>query len=88
MGNKLSGIRQNLIKPYNKLEIEAEKEEYMLGTALRRIRTKLIDPYNELKNDEEKKLYNQNNPELDEVMAIVDEIDRNNPKSKKKIKIL
>ena len=65
---------------------DVEKEEYMLGTALRRIRTKLIDPYNNLDNEEEKEEYKQNNPELEEVMAIVEEIDRNNSKIKKTIK--
>ena len=65
---------------------DIEKEEYIHGTALRRIRTKLIEPYNKLESDEEKELYKQNNPELEEVMAIVEEIDWNNPKNKKKIK--
>ena len=65
---------------------DIEKEEYIHGTALRGIRTKLIEPYNKLESDEEKELYKQNNPELEEVMAIVEEIDWNNPKNKKKIK--
>lgn len=62
---------------------DIEKEEYMLGTALRRIRTKLIEPYNKLATNEEKEEYKRNNPELEEVMAIVEEIDRNNRKVKK-----
>ena len=62
---------------------EIEKEEYMLGTALRRIRTKLINPYNKLETNEEKEECKRNNPELLEVMEIVREIDRNNRKVEK-----
>jgi len=52
--------------------------EKRLGTALGSIRQCLIKPYNSLKTEEEKEKYREENPELDEVMEIVNEIDKNN----------
>ena len=62
------------------------EEELTLGTALNSIRKLLIKPYKKLESEEEKAEYRRQHPELEEVMEIVEEIDRNNPKNKKKIK--
>ena len=137
LGNALSNIRFNLIKPYTELKTEEEKEEYKgeypeleevmaiieeidrnniptnlqnvlkikqwmknnnttippraqnkrktvpeeeakLGKTLSYIRGQLIKPYTELKTEEEKEEYKRKYTELEEVMAIIEEIDRNN----------
>ena len=59
------------------------EEEAKLGSALNRIRQQLIKPYQKLKIEEEKEEYKRKHPELEEVMTIVEEIDRNNIKIKK-----
>ena len=137
LGQTLSYIRNQLIKPYTELKTEEEKEEYKrkyteleevmaiieeidinniptnlrnvlnikqwmeknnttipprqqnrkktvpneeakLGQALSNIRIELIKPYTELKTEEEKEEYKSKHPELEEVMTIIEEIDRNN----------
>ena len=56
------------------------KEEAELGNKLKTIRQRLIKPYEELENEGEKAEYRRKHPELEEVMAIVEEIDKkNNP---------
>jgi len=132
LGRALHIIKQSLLKPYNSLKTEEEKEGYRekhpyikeimqiveeidrnnispylknaikikrwmeerettkppspsakdevekrLGTALGSIRQCLIKPYNSLKTEEEREKFREENPELDEVMQIVMEIDLN-----------
>ncbi len=57
-------------------------EESILGDNLSYIRTHLIKPYKELQTEEEKNEFKMQHPELDDVMKIVGEIDRNNIKLK------
>ena len=59
------------------------EEEITLGGALNNIRFQLIKPYLMLETEEEKEEYKRRHPELEEVMAMVEEIDRNNPNKKK-----
>ena len=63
------------------------EEEKRLGTALRNIRRYLIKPYNEAKTEEEKaKILERSSltqEQFDEIISIVEEIDRNNPKGKR-----
>ena len=70
----------------NKLPSVASKdeEEKRLGKALSIIRRNLIKPYKELQTEEEKEEYKKKHPELEEVMTIVEEIDRNNPRANAK----
>ena len=63
-----------------------DEEEKRLGIALNTIRMHLIKPYLKLETEEEKEQYNREHPELEKVMAIVEEIDRNNPRNKNKVK--
>ena len=137
LGNSLSYIRNQLIKPYTELTTEEKKEEYKrihpeleevmaiieeidrndisiylknalnikdwmennnttipprqqneketipkkeakLGQELSEIRRRLIKPYTALTKEEEKEEYKRKHPELEEVMVIIEEIDRNN----------
>ena len=55
-----------------------DKEEKQLGVKLSTIREKLIKPYKRLETDEERESFREKHPEIDEVMEIVGEIDRNN----------
>ena len=54
---------------------DIQKEEYLLGNALRRIRVYLIEPYKKIGSQEERDEYKNNNPELEEVMELVSWID-------------
>ena len=56
-----------------------DKTEKKLGRALDNIRYKLIKPYIALKTEEEREEFKKQHPEIDEVLAIVNEIDENNP---------
>ncbi len=62
------------------------EEEAKLGGALATIKQELIKPYIKMQDEEEKVEYRIQHPEIEDVMAVVEEIDRNNPKNKKKIK--
>ncbi len=55
-----------------------EKEEKDMGTALRSIKQNLLEPYNKLETEEEKEEYRKEHPEVEEVKAIIAEIDKNN----------
>ncbi len=55
-----------------------DETESFLGGRLSAIRNELIKPYLELKTEQEQDKYKQKHPELEEVMQIVEEIDRNN----------
>ena len=54
------------------------EEENGLGRALSNIRRYLIKPYKELKTEEERVQYRKRRPEIEEIMKIVEEIDKNN----------
>ena len=56
----------------------AISEEDGLGRALSCIRQNLIKPYKELKTEEEREQYRKRRPEIEEIMKIVEEIDKNN----------
>lgn len=71
---------RNTAKPPRIKGPEVSQEEKRLGKALDAIRQYLIKPYENLKTDKEKEEFRKNHPELQEVKAIVEEIDRNNPK--------
>ena len=64
-----------------------EEEEKRLGQALSNIRENLIKLYNKAKNEEEKaKILERSNltqEQFEEIVKIVEEIDRNNPKGKR-----
>ena len=55
-----------------------DQTEKRLGQALSSIRQLLIKPYMNLKTEEEKETFRKKHPEIDEVLAIVNEIDENN----------
>lgn len=61
------------------------EEEAKLGAKLGYIMQDLIKPYRMLKSREEKETYKRKHPELEDVMAMIEEIDRNNP-TKNKVK--
>lgn len=61
------------------------EEEADLGAKLVYIIQDLIKPYKKLESKEEKEEYKRKHPELEDVMSMIDEIDRNNP-IKKKVK--
>ena len=67
-------------KPPRIKGIEVSKEEKRLGKALDAIRQYLIKPYESLRTEKEKEEFRKKHPELEEIMAIIDEIDMNNPK--------
>ena len=54
------------------------EEEKGLGVALSDIRQSIIKPYKELKTEEEREQYRRKRPEIEEIMEIVEEIDKNN----------
>ena len=54
------------------------EEERKLGRVLGTIRQNLIKPYKELKTEEEREKYRKRRPEIEEIMKIVEEIDKNN----------
>ena len=55
-----------------------DKVERRLGLALTEIRRYIINPYKKLQTEEEKNEFETKHPELQEVMRIIDEIDKNN----------
>ena len=55
-----------------------DEEEKRLGIALSTIKQNLRKPYMELKTEEEKEEFRKKHPEIDEVMEILNEIDKNN----------
>lgn len=55
-----------------------DKEEQRLGTALQSIRLRLLNPYLQIKDEEEKLQFENEHPELQEVMQIVSWIDEHN----------
>ena len=55
-----------------------DDEEKRLGGALQRIRRGLVKPYLQLETDEERLQYEEEHPELQEVLEIVNWIDENN----------
>ena len=65
-----------IIKPPS--STSTDKAEKRLGNALSSIRQYLIKPYIALKTEEEQKIFSKQHPEIDEVLAIVNEIDENN----------
>ena len=54
------------------------EEERKLGIVLGTIRQNLIKPYKELKTEEEREKYRKRRPEIEEIMKIVEKIDKNN----------
>ena len=66
-----------------------DKEEQRLGTALQSIRRRLINPYLQLENENEKIQFEDEHPELQEILQIVNWIDENNisPRLDKAIQI-
>ena len=54
------------------------EEEKRLGQALSNIRQNLIKPYMSLETEEEREKFREKHPEIDEVLEIVNEIDKNN----------
>ena len=54
------------------------EEERKLGIVLGTIRFSLIKPYKELKTEEEREKYRKRRPEIEEIMKIVEKIDKNN----------
>ena len=71
---------RNTKKPPRIKGTEVSQEEKRLGKALDAIRQYLIKPYESLKTKEEKEEFRKKHPELEEVIAVVEEIDMNNPK--------
>ena len=59
-------------------EEELYQKKDGLGRALSCIRQNLIKPYKELKTEEEREQYRKRRPEIEEIMKIVEEIDKNN----------
>ena len=55
-----------------------DEVERRLGLALTEIRRNIINPYKKLQTEEEKNEFETKHPELQEVMRIIDEIDKNN----------
>lgn len=55
-----------------------DEGERRLGLALTEIRRNIINPYKKLQTEEEKSEFEIKHPELQEVMRIIDEIDKNN----------
>ncbi len=53
-------------------------EEKRLGKSLQRIKSYLIKPYMSLETEEEREEFRETHPEIDEVMEIIEEIDKNN----------
>ena len=68
----------NTTKPPSKNAKATSKEEKKLGRMLSYIRQALIKPYNQLESEEEKEEYKKQHPELEEVMEIIEWIDKNN----------
>ena len=66
-----------------------DKEEQRLGTALQSIRRRLINPYLQLESEDEKIQFEDEHPELQEVLQIVNWIDEKNisPRLDKAIQI-
>ena len=58
--------------------ISKNKEEKRLGLALQRIRQRFIKPYMRLETEEEREEFRKKYPEIDEVIEIIEEIDKNN----------
>ena len=56
---------------------DLDEEERKLGIALSTIRQNLIKPYQELKSEEEKEKYKRKYPEVEIVIKMVDEMDKN-----------
>ena len=54
------------------------EEEKRLGTALSKIRFNLTNPYKKLESEEEIEEFRKKHPEIDEVLEIINEIDKNN----------
>ena len=59
-----------------------DKEDKRLGTALYTISNQRIKPYLELQTEEERESYRKKNPEIDELLAIVNEIDEKSGRKK------
>lgn len=54
-----------------------DEEEQKLGTALQGIRLRFINPYLQLESEEEKIQFEDEHPELQEILQIITEIDKN-----------
>lgn len=54
-----------------------DEEEQKLGTALQGIRLRLLNPYMQLESEEEKIQFEDEHPELKEILQIITEIDKN-----------
>lgn len=54
------------------------EEKRRLGNALDKIRQNLIKKYQELQNEKDKEMFKQKHPELEEVIKIINQIDKNN----------
>ncbi len=70
--------RNETTRPPRQSGENISEEEKRLGRALSCIRQNLIKPYKELKTEEEREQYRKRRPEIEEIMEIVEEIDKNN----------
>ena len=70
--------RNETTRPPRGVGKDLPEEERKLGKVLGNIRQKLIKPYKELKTEEEREKYRKRRPEIEEIMKIVEEIDKNN----------
>ena len=72
--------KKNTTKPPS--SSSKNEEEKSLGKYLISIRSQLIKRYNDLKTEDEKREFERKHPELEEVMKIIEEIDKNNVRLK------
>ena len=70
--------RNETTRPPRGVGKDLPEEERKLGKVLGNIRQNLIKPYKELKTEEEREKYRKRRPEIEEIMKIVEEIDKNN----------
>lgn len=71
-------IKNNTNKPPRAGGKNVSEEERRLGNALDKIRQNLIKKYQELQNEKDKEMFKQKHPELEEVIKIINQIDKNN----------
>ena len=74
--------KNNTIKPPKRYNKSDSKEETQLAIQLDTIKQQLIKPYNKLETEDKKEEYKKQHPELDDVMKIIEWIDKNNVKVK------
>lgn len=74
--------KNNTIKPPKRYNKSDSKEETQLSIQLDGIRQQLIKPYNKLETEDEREEYKKQHPEIDDIMKIIEWIDKNNIKVK------